>query len=112
MFDFHLLLWPVEPSCFSWNCASEFIVHGATPGHEVFKWYWPLRSLRAPVPTFDTKKTRTAFFTGITAPLEYVSSGQGLSENDVVHVELHADVQFVFVVFATAPSREGPDRNH
>src|SRR5262249_30237260 len=39
IFDFHLLLWSVEPSCFSWNCASECIVHGATPGHEVFERY-------------------------------------------------------------------------
>jgi Homeodomain-like domain len=39
------------------------------------------------------QKTRTAFFSGITAPLEHVSSVQGLYGNESADVELHADSQ-------------------
>jgi len=62
--------------------------------------------------SLEAKKTRAAFFSGIAVPPEHVSSVRGLSENDVAHVELHDDSQPAFVAFATAPSREGPDRGH
>lgn len=58
------------------------------------------------------KKTRTAFFSGIAAPLDRVSSVADFSENDTAHVELRADNRPVFGAFATALDREGPDQNH
>jgi len=56
--------------------------------------------------------SRTAFFSRIIAPLERVSSRQGLSENDVVPVGLHGDSQLAFLALAIASGREGPGQNH
>ena len=57
------------------------------------------------------KKTRTALFSGKTAPPEHVSSVLDLSESDVVHVELHDDSQSVFGAFATLQADEEPNQN-
>jgi hypothetical protein len=70
-----------------------------------------LTALRANEEEAVFKKTRVAFFSGIIAPLERVNIVLGLSENGIVHVELHDDSQPTFAAFATGSSREGPDQN-